>query len=98
MEKELLKAAIDQSRNWQELFAVAMASLGMGEEMIELSKAEKIAALESEVASLKAAYESAEWQLELLKGSGPILDKFFSEIDASDRTYEEVIEFLSTTK
>ena len=29
-EKELLKAAVDQSRNWQELFAVAMASLGMG--------------------------------------------------------------------
>ena len=27
-EKELLKAAVDQSRNWQELFA--MASLGMG--------------------------------------------------------------------
>lgn len=29
-EKEMLKAAIDQSRNWQELFTVAMASLGMG--------------------------------------------------------------------
>ena len=29
-EKELLKAAVDQSRNFQELFAVAIASLGMG--------------------------------------------------------------------
>ncbi len=29
-EKEMLKAAVDQSRNWQELFTVAMASLGMG--------------------------------------------------------------------
>ena len=30
MEKEVLKAAVDQSRNIQELLAVAMASLGMG--------------------------------------------------------------------
>ena len=29
-EKALLKAAVDQSRNLDELFAVAMASLGMG--------------------------------------------------------------------
>ncbi len=29
-EKEILKAAVDQSRNLQELFAVAIASLGMG--------------------------------------------------------------------
>ena len=29
-EKELLKAAVDQSRNLDELFAVAIASLGMG--------------------------------------------------------------------
>ena len=29
-EKELLKTAVDQSRNLSELFAVAMASLGMG--------------------------------------------------------------------
>jgi hypothetical protein len=29
-EKEMLKAAVDQSRNLSELFAVAMASLGMG--------------------------------------------------------------------
>lgn len=29
-EKELLKQAVDQSRNWQELLAVAMASLGIG--------------------------------------------------------------------
>lgn len=29
-EKEMLKAAVDQSRNWQELLAVAMASLVMG--------------------------------------------------------------------
>ena len=31
-EKELLKAAVDQSRNFQELFAVVIASLGMGKE------------------------------------------------------------------
>ena len=30
VEKELLKAAVDQSRNLDELFVVAMASLGMG--------------------------------------------------------------------
>lgn len=30
IEKEMLKAAVDQSRNWQELFAVAVESLGMG--------------------------------------------------------------------
>lgn len=29
-EKTLLKAAVDQSRNWQELFNVAVASQGMG--------------------------------------------------------------------
>ena len=29
-EKTLLKAAVDQSRNWHELFNVAVASLGMG--------------------------------------------------------------------
>ena len=28
-ERELLKAAVDQSRNWQELLAVVMASMGM---------------------------------------------------------------------
>ena len=60
-----------------------------------MTKAEKIQQLESKVATLKAAYESAEWQLELLKGEGPLLDQFFSMIDASDRSYEEVIEFLS---
>lgn len=61
-----------------------------------MTKEERIKALESYVAELKSAYESAEWELELLKGEGPMLDKFFSDIDASDRTYEEVIEFLST--
>ena len=30
VEKEMLKAAVDQSRNWQELLAVAMARVGMG--------------------------------------------------------------------
>lgn len=30
IEKEMLKAAVDQSRNWQELFTVAITSLGMG--------------------------------------------------------------------
>ena len=30
-EKEMLKQAVDQSRNMEELFAVAIASLGMGE-------------------------------------------------------------------
>ena len=29
-EKEILKAAVDRSRNLQELFTVAIASLGMG--------------------------------------------------------------------
>ena len=29
VEKEILKQAVDQSRNWEELFAVAIASLGM---------------------------------------------------------------------
>lgn len=29
-EKTLLKAAVDQSRNWQELLAVAITSLGIG--------------------------------------------------------------------
>lgn len=65
--------------------------------MIELSKEERIKALESRVAELKAELDSTEWELELLKGEGPMLDKLFFEIDASDRTYEEVIEFLSTT-
>lgn len=30
VDKEILKQAVDQSRNWEELFAVAIASLGMG--------------------------------------------------------------------
>ncbi len=63
-----------------------------------MTKSERIIQLESKVANLKAELDSTEWELELLKGSGPMLDKFFSEIDASDRTYEDVIEFLSTTK
>ena len=66
--------------------------------MIVMTKQERIKALESRVAELKVELDSTEWELELLKGSGPMLDKFFSEIDASDRTYEEVIEFLSATK
>lgn len=61
------------------------------------NKSERIAELETRVAILRAELSSAEWELELLKGEGPMLDKFFSEIDSSDRTYEEVIEFLSTT-
>ena len=62
-----------------------------------MTKTEKIAELEARVAEFKSAYETAEWELELLKGEGPMLDKFFSEIDASGKTYKEVIEFLSTT-
>ena len=62
----------------------------------DMTKEEKIQQLETKTAELKlkSAYESAEWQLELLKGEGPLLDQFFSMIDASDRSYEEVIEFL----
>ena len=62
-----------------------------------MTKAEKIAQLEAKVASLKSAYESAEWELEKLKGEGPLLDKLFSMIEASGKTHEEVIEFLSIT-
>ncbi len=63
-----------------------------------MTKSERIIQIESKVANLKAELSSTEWELEKLKGEGPMLDKFFSEIDASDRTYEEVIEFLSATK
>ena len=66
--------------------------------MIKPTKEEKIAKLEARVESLKAELSSAEWQLELLKGEGPLLDQFFSQIDASERTYEEVIEFLKGRK
>lgn len=61
---------------------------------IEQTKAERIQLLESRVAELKERLNAAEWELELLKGSGPLLDQLFAEIDASDKTYNEVIEFL----
>ena len=59
-----------------------------------MTKEERIQLLESRVATLTADLHAAEWELELLKGSGPMLDQFFEQIDASGRTYEEVIEFL----
>ncbi len=61
---------------------------------IEQTKEEKIAQLETRVAELKEQLNAAEWELELLKGSGTLLDQLFAMIDASDRSYEEVIEFL----
>lgn len=59
-----------------------------------MTKAEKIAAQEKKVAELKKAYEEAEFELEKFKGGGPMLDQLFEMIDASDRSMEEVIEFL----
>ena len=59
-----------------------------------MEKAERIRALEEKIAKLKAEYEAAEWEPEKLRGSGPMLDRFFNLIEASGRTYEEVIEFL----
>lgn len=32
-EKELLKVAVDQSNNWQELLSVAVGSMGMGKKI-----------------------------------------------------------------
>lgn len=59
-----------------------------------MTRAEKIKQLEEKVAELKKQYEEAEWELEKLKGEGPLLDKLFSMIEASGKTHEEVIEFL----
>ena len=59
-----------------------------------MTKAEKIAELEARVAELKSAYEEAEWELEKLKGEGPMIDRLFSMIEASGKTHEEVIAFL----
>ena len=59
-----------------------------------MTKEERIQLLESHVATLRTELRSAEWELELLKGSGPMIDQLFQDIDASERTYEEVIEFL----
>ena len=59
-----------------------------------MTKEERIQLLESRVATLRTELRSAEWELELLKGSGPMIDQLFQDIDASERTYEEVIEFL----
>ena len=42
-----------------------------------MTKAEKIAELEARVAELKSAYEEAEWELEKLKGEGPLMDRLF---------------------
>lgn len=65
--------------------------------MMKMTKAEKIKQLETRVAELKSAYEEAEWELEKLKGGGPLMDKLFEMIETSGKTHEEVIEFLSTT-
>lgn len=62
-----------------------------------MTKSERIIQLESKVANLKAELSSTEWELEKLKGEGPMIEELFKQIDACDRTYEEVIEFLSTT-
>lgn len=64
---------------------------------MKMTKAEKIKQLEARVAELKSAYEEAEWELEKLKGGGPLMDRLFEMIEASGKTHEEVIEFLSTT-
>ena len=58
-----------------------------------MTKEEKIAALESRVAILKAELELTEQELEKLKGSGPLMDKFYEQIEASGKNYEEVIDF-----
>ena len=60
-----------------------------------MTKAERIAQLEAKVASLKSAYEEAEWELEKLKGGGPLMDRLFEMIETSGKTHEEVIAFLS---
>ena len=59
-----------------------------------MTKAERIAQLESRVAELRTELNTAEWELEKARGSGSMIDQLFEQIDASDRTYEEVIEFL----
>lgn len=64
---------------------------------MKMTKAEKIKQLEARVAELKSAYEEAEWELEKLKGGGPLMDRLFEMIEVSGKTHEEVIEFLSTT-
>ena len=60
-----------------------------------MTKSEKITVQEAKEAELRSAYEKAEWEQEKLKDEGPLLDPFFSMIDARNRSYEEVIEFLS---
>ena len=59
-----------------------------------MTKAERIQLLEFRVTELKEELAKAEWELELLKGSGPLIDQLFAEIDASNKTHEEAIEFL----
>lgn len=52
-----------------------------------MTKAEKIKQLETRVAKLKSELDSTEWELEKLKGEGPMIDRFFEQIDVGDRTY-----------
>lgn len=63
---------------------------------MKMTQSERIAQLGAKVASLKADYESAEWELEKLKGGGPLMDKLFEMIEASGKTHEEVVEFLQS--
>lgn len=59
-----------------------------------MTKEERIQLFESRVAELRTELHTAEWELEKAKGSGPMIDQLFEMIDASGRSYEEVIEFL----
>lgn len=68
--------------------------LAMDKRVKSMTKSERIAELEARVAELKSAYEEAEWELEKLKGGGPLMDRLFQMIEASGKTHEEVIAFL----
>lgn len=59
-----------------------------------MTKSERIQQLESRVAELQTELHTAEWELEKTRGSGPMIDKFFEQIEASGKSYNEVIEFL----
>lgn len=54
-------------------------------QVMKMTKAERIAQLEAKVAKLKAAYESAEWELEKVKGGGLLMDRLFKMIEAMYR-------------
>lgn len=59
-----------------------------------MTKEERIQLLESRVTDLRTELHTAEWELEKARGEGHLLDQLFQDIDASGRSYEEVIEFL----